>query len=278
MRSGRAISAVLTTAAALGLAVTAGLLPWDAGAEVRPGAGRSGGPAETPPAAPPARSSPVATVTAPPTVAASPPMVAPPRLAPLQQTTLEVTYHAQQDPDWCDPADIEMWLQLDGVPLPGSDDYSIQQRLWAYETANNDGYSIAEWNASPYAVAVTLDQFGGWSDIGDAPQPSAAAAGEVISRSVALLHQPVIVMVSGGTHYVLVTGVALGPSVAAPPLAVTVANPLSFGVGGSPPPGSDGTSTMTWADFTAWYTANQAHGGVWSGQWVLISAGIPLVG
>jgi hypothetical protein len=35
---------------------------------------------------------------------------------------------------------------------------------------------------------------------------------------------------------------------------------------------------MSWDDFTDWYTANTNHGGVWAGEWVLIAAGIPLVG
>jgi hypothetical protein len=192
---------------------------------------------------------------------------------------LSFTYHAQQDEDWCDPADIEMWLQADGVALPAGDDHSIQQQFWNYETAHNDGYTIAQWNASPYAVALTLDRFGDHGDIGDAPQPSLNAAGTVISRSVAELHQPVIVMVDGGIHYVLVTGVKLGKGGAdAPPLVVTVADPLAFGVGGTPPSGSSGATTMSWADFANWYTPNTAHGGVWAGRWVLIASGIGLVG
>ena len=185
------------------------------------------------------------------------------------------SYHAQQTGDWCDPADIEMWLQADGVTLPG-DDQAVQQRFWSYETSHNDGYTIAQWNASPYAVAVTLDAFG---DIGagDAPQPSLDAAGVVISRSIAVLGQPVIVMVSGGSHYVLVTGVKLGArGAAAPPLAVTLANPLQFGVGGHPPSGSNGAVTMSWSVFGAWYTPNTHHGGIWAGQWVLIANGIGL--
>jgi hypothetical protein len=35
---------------------------------------------------------------------------------------------------------------------------------------------------------------------------------------------------------------------------------------------------MSWDDFTDWYTPNTNHGGIWAGQWVLIAAGIPLVG
>ena len=192
---------------------------------------------------------------------------------------LGVSYHAQQDPDWCDPASIEMWLQANGTALPGSDDHSIQQQFWNFETANNDGYTIDQWNASPYAVALALDHYGNRNDIGDAPQPTAQAAGTVIAQSLAVRHQPVIVMVSHGTHYVLVIGATLGPGgAAAPPATVTYMNPLGFGVAGSPPAGSDGTQTVSWSDFTQLYTANTAHGGVWAGQWVLIAAGTSLVG
>ncbi len=199
-------------------------------------------------------------------------------LSPPGAIEIQVSYHSQQTGDWCDPADIEMWLQADGVTLPPGDDHAVQQRFWNYETSHNDGYTIAQWNASPYAVTVTLDAFG---DIGagDAPQPSLDAAGVVISRSIALLHQPVIAMVSGGSHYVLVTGVELGVGgAAAPPLAVTVANPLQFGVGANPPTGSNGAVTMEWSDFAAWYTPNTHHGGIWAGQWVLIANGIGLAG
>ncbi|HXZ99983.1 MAG TPA: hypothetical protein VEK76_06495 [Candidatus Binatia bacterium] len=286
---------VLGGVTAMGLAVAgmALLSPWDAGVVASPGlAATTGSTPSTGSAAGTGTVAAAATLDgdgaatgalaealsgsrATPAVAAAP---TPPPLAPLGGE-VAVTYHAQQDPDWCDPADIEMWLQADGIPLPASDDYDVQQAFWSYETDNNDGYTISEWNASPYAVAVTLDDYGGWSDIGDAPQPSADAAGVVISNSLAVQHQPVIVMVGGGTHYVLVTGVTLSSSGAdAPPVQVKVANPLAFGVGGSPPAGSDGTRTMSWNDFTAWYTANTAHGGVWSGQWVLIAQGIPLVG
>jgi hypothetical protein len=190
---------------------------------------------------------------------------------------LAFTYHAQQDPDWCDPADIEMWLQADGVTLPAGDDHAVQQDFWSYETSHNDGYTVAEWNASPYAVAVTLDHFADRADVGDAPQASLDAAGTVIAHSVADLRQPVIVMVGGATHYVLITGVLLGAKgTAGPPLAITLADPLQFGVGGSPPTGSAGAVSMSWTNFGAWYTANTHHGGVWAGKWVLIAAGVPL--
>ena len=205
-------------------------------------------------------------------------------LVTLSEAQLDITYHSQQGGDWCDPADIEMWLQADGVPVIESDDYSVsedytvQQLFWNYELLNNDGYTVSQWNASPYAVALTLDHFGRWDDIGDAPQPTAEAAGEVISYSLDILQQPVIVMVGGGVHYVLVTGVTLSAAgAAAPPLTVTVDDPEAYGVGAVLPAGSNATETMSWADFTDWYTPNVNHGGVWADQYVLIAAGIPLV-
>ena len=75
----------------------------------------------------------------------------------------------------------------------------------------------------------------------------------------------------------LVTGVELGPNgAAAPPVAVTLANPSSSGSAAPPPPGSNGAVTMSWATFAAWYTPNTHHGGIWAGQWVLIANGIDL--
>jgi len=199
-------------------------------------------------------------------------------ISPPGAVELDYSYHSQQNGDWCDPADIEMWLQADHIALPSGNDHTIQQTFWSYETSHNDGYTVAEWNASPYAVAVTIAHYGHLSGIGDAPQPTLAAAGAVISESVANLHQPVIVMIYGASHYVLITGVQLGPGGAeAAPLEVTFANPLAFGVSATPPGGSDGAETMSWSDFAASYTADTHHGGIWANQWVLIASGIPLL-
>jgi hypothetical protein len=270
---------MLASATVLGAALIAVLLPWDAGASSPTAGGqavshsRSTSVLATHPVA---TAKPVVLPTATPMPT---PTLATAPLVTLSEAQIPITYHSQQDGDWCDPTDIEMWLQADGVPLHGLDDYAIQQGFWNYELANNDGYTLSQWNASPYAVAVTLDRFGGWDDIGDDPQPTADAAGVVISYSLDMLLQPVIVMVGQGTHYVLVTGVTLSAAgTDAPPLSVTVDDPLAYGVGGTPPAGSNGTETMSWDDFTDWYTPNTNHGGIWAGQWVLIAAGIPLVG
>jgi hypothetical protein len=273
---------VLASAIGLGAALIAVLAPWDARATSPTGGQAAVHSPSTSVLAirrlATARPVPAPTATPVPKPATTPTLAETP-LVSLSGVQIPITYHSQQDGDWCDPTDIEMWLQADGVSLHGLDDYAIQQGFWNYELANNDGYTLSEWNASPYAVAVTLDRFGGWDEIGDDPQPTADAAGVVISHSLDILQQPVIVMVGGGVHYVLVTGVTLSAAGAdAPPLSVTVDDPLAYGVGGTPPAGSNGTETMSWDDFTDWYTANTNHGGVWAGEWVLIAAGIPLVG
>ncbi len=268
------VSAVAVAGLAVALAA-----PWDAGASW-PTAGRETGLASHPEqAAPTDPADPVTPMAGKVATPVPTPALASPAAVQLPQVQLPITYHSQQTGDWCDPADIEMWLQADGVGLPGLDDYGTQERFWNYELADNDGYTLSQWNASPYAVAVTLDHFGGWDDIGDDPQPTAQAAGVVISYSIDMLQQPVIVMVGGGVHYVLVTGVTLGPGGAdAPPVAVTVDDPLAYGVSGGPAAGSSPSEEMSWDQFTEWYTPNTNHGGVWAGQWVLIAAGIPLVG
>ena len=209
----------LASVVVLGAFTAAALAPWDAGASA-PAASRTGSHAESVAAAATGSGASAAgdsgAVSSPWVVPSALPVPSPelavtPVIA-AGEFQIPVTYHSQQDPDWCDPADIEMWLQADGVSLPAGDDHAIQEQFWAYETANNDGYTIAQWNASPYAVASTLNYYGGWTDIGDDPQPTADAAGAVISYSLDVLHQPVIVMVGAGTHYVLVTGVELSPA------------------------------------------------------------------
>jgi hypothetical protein len=269
----------LAAAVGVGTAMIAVLAPWDAGASAPLAVPHAASPSRLPPELATHPLSNAAPVVSPTAIPVPTPALAEAPAVTLSSAQINLAYHSQQDGDWCDPADIEMWLLADGVAVHGLDDYAIQQRFWNYELANNDGYTLAQWNASPYAVAATLDQFGGWNDIGDAPQPTAEAAGVVISYSLDMLQQPVIVMVGGGVHYVLVTGVTLSAAgVNAPPLSVTVDDPLAFGVGATPPAGSNGSEVMSWDDFTAWYTPNTAHGGIWANQWVLIAAGIPLAG
>jgi hypothetical protein len=196
----------------------------------------------------------------------------------MANVMLPVHFHPQRDPDWCDPADIQMWLELDGVYPASADEGTVQSQLWAYELSHNDGFTLAQWHASPYAVAVTLDHFGHRTGIGDGTFTDVQAAGAVISGSVAGKHEPVIALVDDGSHYVLVSGVTLGPDgPAAAPTSVVVNDPWTYA------PTRDGYATigtsvrMSWAAFVLRFTPDDPHDlGIWPGHWVLIAAGQPL--
>ena len=173
-----------------------------------------------------------------------------------------------------------MWLELDGASMPASGEVAIQQALWNYEVAHNDGFTLAQWHASPYAVAAAFDHFANRTDVGDAPFADAASAGAVISQSVAVRREPVIALVDRGSHYVLVSGVTLGSEgAAAPPTSVLVHDPWTYGPVRGDYAAMGASLEMTWADFVTRFTIDDPHDlGIWSGRWVLIAAGLPLRG
>ncbi|HEU4792202.1 MAG TPA: hypothetical protein VFS96_00960 [Nitrolancea sp.] len=200
------------------------------------------------------------------------------RHGPPVSVQLPVRFHAQQDPIWCDPADIQMWLELIGAPLPGDDDTSIQRAIWDYEISHNAGYTLDEWAASPYAVASALNHYAGRTDVGDLPFSDFEQAGIRISRSIAIDHQPVIALVDDGTHYILINGVVLGPGGAsAPPIAVTVEDPWTQAPTRVGYPAMGQGTRLDWETFATRFTVDSSRDpGIWSGKWVLIASGIPL--
>jgi hypothetical protein len=191
---------------------------------------------------------------------------------------LPVKFHAQQDPNWCDPADIQMWLELIGAPLPGNDDTTIQRAIWNHEISHNAGYTLDEWAASPYAVASALNHYAGRTDVGDMPFTDLEQAGIRISRSIAIDHQPVIALADDGTHYILIDGVVLGPhGTSAPPVAVVVEDPWTQASTRVGYPAMGQGSRLDWETFTTRFTVDSSRDpGIWSGKWVLIASGIPL--
>jgi hypothetical protein len=200
------------------------------------------------------------------------------RYGPPASVQLPVRFHAQQDPNWCDPADIQIWLELIGAPLPGNDDNSIQSAIWNYENSHNAGYTLDEWAASPYAVASALNHYAGRTDIGDMPFTDLEQAGKRISHSIAIDHQPVIALVDDGTHYILIDGVVLGPDGAdAPPIAVTVEDPWTRAPTRVGYPTMGQGARFDWGTFATRFTVDSSlDSGIWSGKWVLIPTGIPL--
>jgi hypothetical protein len=216
---------------------------------------------------------------APPEATAPPPATAPEPAVTPQTVALPVQMHAQQDPDWCDPADLETWLQLDGIAQP-ADPAAAQRAIWNYEIAHNDGFTLAQWHASPYAVAAALDHFAGRTDVGDQVYDRVEDAGVVISRSIATSHEPVIALIDDGNHYVLISGVTLGPlGVAAPPTSLIVHDPWNYGPMRLGYPALGLTAEMTWSEFAAHLSPDDPHDvGIWSGHRVLMAAGLPLRG
>jgi hypothetical protein len=187
--------------------------------------------------------------------------------------------HAQQDPDWCDPADLETWLELDGFAQP-SNEVDAQRAIWDYEVAHNDGFTLAQWHASPYAVAAAWDHFTNSHGVGDQIYDDANSAGMDIARSVAASREPVIALIDDGNHYVLISGVTLGPQGQnAPPTSVIVHDPWTYGPTRLGYPALGLTTEMSWPQFAAHLTPDDPHDvGIWSGHRVLIANGLPLRG
>jgi len=192
--------------------------------------------------------------------------------------SVPVAFHSQQDPDWCDPADVQMWLEATGVELPGATDSDVQSAIWSYEISNNDGFTLDQWHASPYAVAAALNAFGATEQVGDAAFDDIDSAGQVIARSLAIDGQPVIALVDDGTHYVIITGVELGPGgVDAPPKSVTLYDPWTISTDRDGFPAMGQGTTWDWVTFSRRFNRDSTvDPGIWSGKWTLIAAGLPL--
>lgn len=128
--------------------------------------------------------------------------------APLYGRNLPLNWHRQMTNYWCDPADIQGWTEyLTGHPYP--DDTAIQSQIWDYEVAHNLGYSVEEWDCSPYAMAAALrwlnpqHGFNHW--IYDDPIAAMKVVGYFLAQPGG--GHPAIAVIRAGTHYVLIKGV-----------------------------------------------------------------------
>jgi hypothetical protein len=122
---------------------------------------------------------------------------------------LPIPYAQQLSPIWCDPADLEMWLSYRNARQTGGGTRSLQSAIWDWETSHNAGFSVDQWDCSPYAVASAADQW--MPDVGfDHFIYDDALSG---SRVLAWLlanpdwKEPSIALIWRGLHYVLVRGV-----------------------------------------------------------------------
>jgi hypothetical protein len=121
---------------------------------------------------------------------------------------LALPYHRQLTPIWCDPADLQSWVEYDtGQSLGPS--YAAQQRFWDWELGHNDGFTVEQWDASPFAVASAAHHWlpgrGFNHFIYDDPLQATAMAAWLLANP--RYAEPSVATIWWGDHYVLVRGV-----------------------------------------------------------------------
>jgi len=122
---------------------------------------------------------------------------------------LPIPYARQLSPIWCDPADVEMWLSYHQARATAGGTRELQNAIWDWETSHNAGFSVDQWDCSPYAVASAARRW--MPDLGfdhfayDDP----ASGSQVLAWLLANpdLRQPSIALIWRGLHYILVRGV-----------------------------------------------------------------------
>ena len=121
---------------------------------------------------------------------------------------LSIPYHNQLTSIWCDPADLQSWYEFDtGKPLAPS--YTAQQQFWNWELAHNDGFTVQQWDASPFAVASAAHQWQPSHGFNHFIYDDPTAATKMMAWLLANpnYREPSIATIWWGDHYVLVRGV-----------------------------------------------------------------------
>lgn len=120
---------------------------------------------------------------------------------------LPIPFRRQMTAVWCDPADIQMWAEYNGYRT--GPDYQAQQSLWDWELEHNMGFTVDEWNASPYAVASAAHNAMPERGFNHYRYDNAMEATKVMAWFIAnpAYKQPSVALIWRGDHYVLVRGV-----------------------------------------------------------------------
>ncbi|MCL5025418.1 MAG: SH3 domain-containing protein [Chloroflexi bacterium] len=121
---------------------------------------------------------------------------------------LMLPFHRQMTAVWCDPADLQSWIEfVQGQSLGPSVD--VQQRLWDWELSHNAGFTVDQWNASPFAVASAarhwLPDRGFNHFIYDDPTAATTTVAWLLANPA--YREPSIALIWAADHYVLVRGV-----------------------------------------------------------------------
>ena len=122
---------------------------------------------------------------------------------------LAVPYARQLSPVWCDPADLEMWLAFrqGGARVPSSQ--ALQSTIWDWETSHNAGFSVDQWDCSPFAVASAAQHWMPDATFDHFQYDDPLAGSRVLAWLLAnpVYQEPSIALVWRGLHYIVVRGV-----------------------------------------------------------------------
>jgi hypothetical protein len=121
---------------------------------------------------------------------------------------LMLPYSRQLSPVWCDPADLEMWLHYRQGDA-GAPSRDVQAAIWDWETRHNAGFSVDQWDCSPYAVASAAHQWMPAIGFDHFLYDDPVAGSQLLAWLLAdpSFHEPAIALIWRGLHYVLVRGV-----------------------------------------------------------------------
>ena len=122
---------------------------------------------------------------------------------------LPIPYARQLTNIWCDPADLEMWMSYRQSRDSGGGTRALQSAIWDWETAHNAGFSVDQWDCSPYAVASAATHWMPDASFDHFTYDDPLAASRVLAWLLAnpAMHEPSIALIWRGLHYVLVRGV-----------------------------------------------------------------------
>lgn len=121
---------------------------------------------------------------------------------------LAVPFHRQRTPIWCDPADLQSWLEYK-LDRPLGAEVEIQQQFWDWELAHNAGFTLEQWDASPFAIASAARQWLPSQGFNHFTYDDPVAATKTVAWLLAnpSYREPSVATIWQGDHYVLLRGV-----------------------------------------------------------------------
>jgi hypothetical protein len=124
-------------------------------------------------------------------------------------TDLAVPYARQLSAIWCDPADLEMWMSYRQGRDAAGGTRALQSAIWDWETGHNAGFSVDQWDCSPYAVASAASHWMTDALFDHFTYDDPLSGSRVLAWLLAnpAMREPSVALIWHGLHYVLVRGV-----------------------------------------------------------------------